>query len=257
MKRIRKLDRYPKALLGIMAIMVLGFTVAYIFVTNRNGFLYHDKIFVPEQENDTIVYSARFDSRIARFIIDKDNTLTFTFAERSYGPYTMKKDPSAVSPTDNSGKTGIELYCDDELIFRGSVLIIDKHYFLYNEDGSIPDSTQIITTDYSYQQDEYGNIIDPIKPTVTDLARFFLGPDLVHKGTWFGWFGGVVFCILNTLFIIFADELFRWHIALRVSYPEKVEPSDWEITSRQISWFMFAIGAAYLFWLGLQYTPFI
>ena len=35
--------------------------------------------------------------------------------------------------------------------------------------------------------------------------------------------------------ILFADELFRWHLSFRVWNADNLEPSDWELAGRYIS----------------------
>ena len=50
MARIKALNRYQKAVLIVMGVMILIFTALYFRTISRVGFEYQDTIFVPYQE---------------------------------------------------------------------------------------------------------------------------------------------------------------------------------------------------------------
>ena len=52
--------------------------------------------------------------------------------------------------------------------------------------------------------------------------------------------------------MLFADELFRWNASFLVRNAEEVEPSDWEIAGRYITWTALPVMAAVIFILGLK-----
>ena len=56
----------------------------------------------------------------------------------------------------------------------------------------------------------------------------------------------------NPLSILFADELFRWHLSFRVWNADNLEPSDWELAGRYISWTVLCVTALVVFVIGLQ-----
>lgn len=62
----------------------------------------------------------------------------------------------------------------------------------------------------------------------------------------------VFICILNALFILFADELFRLNLVFEVRNVDKVEPSEWTITGRYIRCTIMTIIAFAIFIMGLQ-----
>ena len=84
------------------------------------------------------------------------------------------------------------------------------------------------------------------KSTILELMN---DPELTHKGEWFG---AVFICVLNTISILFADELFRWNLAFRIRNVDYAEPSDWEIAGRYIGWTVLTIMALVFFIIGLQ-----
>ena len=59
-------------------------------------------------------------------------------------------------------------------------------------------------------------------------------------------------CILNALFVLFADELFHWNLLFRIRNAEDAEPSDWEIAGRYVGWTAITIMAFVIFIIGLQ-----
>jgi len=91
-----------------------------------------------------------------------------------------------------------------------------------------------------------------MKPSASTILKLMNNPELTHKGDWIAWFGAVIICVFNALSILFADELFRWHLAFLIRDVDRAEPSDWELAGRYISWAMLTIMALVLFIMGLQ-----
>ena len=242
--RIKELGRYQKILLLLMAVMILAFTVIYPIVTALSGFLYEDTILVPAEEDGSTVYSGKIRGTAATFTVSADKTVIFQYGNTVYGPYTVKEDPTAI-PKDSdlqTQMTGIELRCGGEIVFRGGVVNSGDWRMLYNEDGSF-DLLRSITATMS------DGTMEPSVSTILDLTD---GPALTHKGTWLGWFGGVLICVITALTMLFADELFRWNASFLVRNAEEAEPSDWEIAGRYITWTVLPVMAAVIFILGLK-----
>ena len=242
--RIKELGRYQKILLLLMAVMILAFTVIYPIVTALSGFLYEDTILVPAEEDGGTVYSGKIRGTAATFTVSADKTVIFQYGNTVYGPYTVKEDPTAI-PKDSdlqTQMTGIELRCGGEIVFRGGVVNSGDWRMLYNEDGSF-DLLRSITATMS------DGTMEPSVSTILDLTD---GPALTHNGTWLGWFGGVLICVITALTMLFADELFRWNASFLVRNAEEAEPSDWEIAGRYITWTALPVGALVLFIFGLR-----
>lgn len=242
--RVKVLGRYQKFLLLLMAVMILAFTVIYPIVTARSGFLYEGTILVPSEEDGGTVYSGKIYGTAATFTVSADKTVIFQYGNTVYGPYTVKEDPTAI-PKDSdlqTQMTGIELRCGGEIVFRGGVVNSGDWRMLYNEDGSF-DLLRSITATMS------DGTMEPSVSTILDLTD---GPALTHKGTWLGWFGGVLICVIAALAMLFAEELFRWNASFLVRNAEEAEPSDWEIAGRYITWTALPVMAAVIFILGLK-----
>ena len=242
--RVKVLGRYQKILLLLMAVMILAFTIIYPTVTARSGFLYEGTILVPSEEDGCTVYSGKIYGTAAPFTVSANKTVIFQYGNTVYGPYTVKEDPTAI-PKDSdlqAQMTGIELRCGGEIVFRGGVVNSGDWRMLYNEDGSF-DLLRSITATMS------DGTMEPSVSTILDLTD---GPALTHKGTWLGWFGGVLICVITALTMLFADELFRWNASFLVRNAEEAEPSDWEIAGRYITWTVLPVMAAVIFILGLK-----
>ena len=253
MERIKNLDRYQKGILLIMLVMVLVFAVTYPVIISRVGFEYKDKIFVPSQENGSTVYSAKLYGQQARFTVSADKTVVFQHGDTTYGPYTVKEDPTAIPKNEENAKymTGVEIRQEGRIMFRGGAMKMRDSYWLYNEDGSFESIKFYYTTSDGFERDENGNIINPVEPSASTILELTNDPQLTHKGEWGIWFLAVFLCILNAVSILFADEWFRWNLRLRIRNVYLAEPSDWEIVGRYISWAVIMIMAFVTFVMGL------
>ena len=252
MERIRSLGRYQKGILILMAAMILLFTVLYPIVLSREGFLYRDALLIPSEEGGNTVYAGKIEGQPASFTLYDDRSVQFQYGDATYGPYTAAEAPDALQNLDlGDGAVGVELRCGEELVFRGGALRQGDQLWLYTEDGSVYTDIGIMTSG-GFIFNEEGEVIDPNEPSVSDILMVMAGPPLTHKGSWFGWVMGVIACILTAVDILFADELFRFHIAFHISRAEDAEPSDWEIAGRYIGWTVLPAIALVLFIIGLQ-----
>lgn len=248
MKRIKALDYRQKWILLILAVMVLVFSVLYPVTMSRVGYSYRDAILVPGEENGTTVYSGKIQGKAARFSVTPDRTVTFQYGDLTYGPYLVKDDPQAVPQNVDlaDSLTGVEIWRKDHLLFRGGVRKLDQHgWLLYNEDGeSYGNRIEIIVNgEFSAAQ------MEPDLSAILDLTT---EPELTHKGHWIPWVLGIILCVLNTVSILFADELFRFWLSFRIESPELAEPTDWEIMGRYFGWVVATIGILVVFILGLS-----
>lgn len=141
MNRFKKLHRYPRAILILLAAMTLVFTALYLAASARKGFLYQDALLLPEQTEGGVVYAGTVQGQPARFTVYTDRTVLFQCGERTYGPYAARKAPDAVPSRHEAGgqMTGVELYCGEALVFRGGVLESGGRLLLYNQDGTLAD----------------------------------------------------------------------------------------------------------------------
>ena len=255
MERIKNLNLYQKSILILMLVMALVFAVHYPVTIARVGYEYKDAILVPSQENGNTVYSGKLKGKKAHFTVTEDKTVLFQHGGKSYGPYTAKEDPTAIPKDSEMAEymTGVELREGDEIMFRGGVRDMGDFYWIQNEDGTGDNMVVITSVDSNgIERDENGNVVDPFKPSVSDILKLMNGPELTHKGMGFAWFGAVFICLVNAISMLFADEIFRWHLSFRVWNADNLEPSDWELAGRYFSWTVLSIMALVIFVIGLR-----
>ena len=253
MNRIKALSRYQKAVLLFILVMVAVFTVLYPLTCSRVGFLYHDAILLPDQQNGGTVYAGEIQGEDARFTVSADKTVTFQYGSQTYGPYTAREDPAAI-PQDhamNGSMTGVVLSCGEEVLFRGGVREQGDYLLLIREDGTLEDLGITVTTNNGTVI-KNGEVIDPMEPSASTILELMAGPQLTHKGNWIGWCFGVAICLLAVASILFADELFRFNLYFQIRNVADAEPSDWEIAQRYILWTVLPIGALAVFIWGLR-----
>ena len=256
MERIKNLGRYQKGLLIVFALMLLIFTAVYIVVTSRTGFAYRDVILLPQEEGGGTVYSGKYEGKRAEFTVTADKTVTFRYGDKTYGPYTVQEDPSAM-PEDPEMKnmTGVEIRCGDEIFFRGGVYEAHtangKDLWLFEEDGSFSDINIYVSSVSGIMYDADGNEIDQMEPTAKMILQLTGEPELESKGDWIAWLSAVGISLMAAVSILFADELFRWNLRWVIRDFERAEPSEWEIASRYIGWTVIAVAALAIYIMGL------
>lgn len=256
MDRVRNLNWYQKIILILLAVMLVGFTIAYFVVSSRVGFAYKGAILLPQEENGSVIYTGRVEGEPTRITVTADKTVTVQYEETVYGPYTAREDPSAIPETSELAKhmTGVELLQGDTVLFRGGVLRSggsDSGWILLEEDGSLYDMAVTYTTNAGIEYDMDGNPIDPLEPSASAILTLMDGPALTSKGNWMAWFGGVFLSVLAAAMILFADELFRWNLSFIIRNADRAEPSDWEIAGRYLCWTVLPIMALICYIIGL------
>ena len=253
MERIRQLDWYQKGILILLLALALVFAVIYRMSIARVGFLYQDKIFAPSEENGATVYSGKISGKPAQFTVSEDKSVSFQCGGKTYGPYTVTEDPTALPELDiePEGMTGVEIREGEKLVFRGGFWQSGEDYWLRNEDGDM-DFKIYYTTGDGIQRDADGNAVDPLEPALSDILRLVYGPELTHKGTWLAWFGAVFISLLNAGSILYADELFHWDLSFQIQNAETAVPSEWEMMKRYLGWTALTIAVLVIYIVGLR-----
>jgi len=142
--------------------------------------------------------------------------------------------------------TGVEIREGEKIFFRGGVVPMGgdgSDLMLFNEEGEWQGISLQITT--SSGRTHYS-------VTAETLLKLMAGPKLTHKGEWLAWFYGVLLSLLTAALVLFADELFRFHLSFQIRNADRAEPSDWEMAGRYISWVCLPIMILVLYIMGLQ-----
>ena len=249
MNRFRELERFPKILLIALLLMTIAFGAVYGITASRVGYLHNDEIFVPRQSEGALVYEGKVDGLDSSIVVALD-TVIVNWGSKTYGPYTLREDPTAV-PDGHPQMTGIEILDGQKVYFRGGVTDETTDFWLIGADGE-----QLFTMTYTLsdgtEMDMNGNPVDHMKPTPRQIISLLRGPELTHKGQWLSYIMGVFLAIVVAVSILFADELFYLSICFRVENAETAEPSDWYIATRSLGWLFLTIMTGVIFLMGLQ-----
>lgn len=253
MIRMKRLNCYQKGIMIAMIVMALIFAAIYPATISRVGYRYKDAILVPHQEDGNTVYSGKMNGEPTQFIVSEGKSIVLQHGNKTYGPYTMKEDPSAIPKDAESAEqmVGVEIY-NNKVLFRGGILDFGDDPWLFKEDGTLDNFRITYTTDDGTERDENGNVIDKMEPSASTIYELLHGPELTHKGEALAWFAAVFIGILNALSMLFADELFRWNLSFRIRNAENAEPSDWAMAGRYVGWTVMAIMTLVVFITGLQ-----
>ena len=254
MKKIRNLKNYQKVILIVMAAMSLIFAVIYLKIITRVGYEYNDAILVPVVEDGNTTYSGKINGEKTQFIVSGENTVVLNYGDKTYGPYTVIEDATAIPKDSQLSEImrGIEVREGNDILFRGGVVDHVDYAMFYNEDGTQEWGEISYTTSDGSEWDQNGNPVDRMKPSISTIYELTNNPELTHRGIGFIWFLGAFVCIMNVVYILFADELFRLKLTFKVRNVDKIEPSEWEITGRYIGWMVLPIIALAIYIMGLQ-----
>ena len=257
--RIKKLGTYQKAVLILVLVLAVVFSVIYPITIRQVGFAYRGSLLTPSQEGGSQVYAGTVNGERALFTVSPDKAVTFQYGETSYGPYTVTEDPDALPEEGASGwdlgggaPTGIVLRDGEDVVFQGGVVQQGASYWLYHQDGRVETEGVTISAQEGVTLDENGQPIDPNKPSVAAILSLVEGPSLTHKGSWLPYLLGLFLCVATAVTILFADELFRFQLWFQIRSPERAEPSDWELFSRYAAWTALPLAALVVFLLGLR-----
>lgn len=257
MERFKDLNRYQKILLVVMAAMILVFGILYGIASGRLGIRFKDGFLVYSEDNRNAIYSGSIRGQTYYITVTPEKSVTFQCDDRMYDPYTFREDHSAI-PADHDWAnmmTGIEIREGDEILFRGGAMkwnVADNEWMLVDEEGNSNLITITYTMSDGTEVDSEGNVIDPMKPSVTAIWELMNEPELEKRVQWTAWFGGLFLCLMNAIYMLFAEDLFRFGLSFRIRYADDAEPSDWQITQWYIGWTAIAVMALVLFILGLQ-----
>lgn len=220
-------DKVKKVLLLVLAALVALFGVLYWrSAAGPEGVAYRDVLYFPTQEPDALVYTGKADGQTVSYAVGSDGSVTCRVGETVHGPYTIREDPSAV-PDENwdSGLlTGIQISAGDAVLFRGGYF--PQAGLLIREDG---------TALWGSAFHQSGT--DREGPDLEAVLHFSVRPEAdSHRGDLRFFALGTLAAGMAALAALFAEQLFRRHMAFHIREPEKAQPSDWELVSRVLGW---------------------
>ena len=255
MDRFRDLDRYPKILLIALVTLAVVFAGVYGYCSADRWYSYKDVYLTCRQTEDATIYSGRANGGPCVITV-RDDTVTFRTAMKTYGPYALREDPTALPDDMEPGYNtiGIEITENGAPFFRGA-LVYARAPMFYQEDGTLISPIKMYgeTSDGTVVGPN-GVVADPYEPTLYNIVECLYPMEhlLESRAQWSAYLMGLLVCAIGAVDILFADELFRFRLSFRLRDADRAEPSDWELASRKIGWTILFITALYAFLLGLQ-----
>ena len=218
--------RLQKAVLVILAVMVVLFGVLTAFSRSREGVAFEGTLLTASREGGVSAYSGKAAGQGVTVTAEED-TVTYDVEGRQrvvyQVEYPLEPIPAADGPAAGETVPGIRILRDGALWFTGGY---DEGGW-YASDGSF-DSGIVIHTP-----------VDPSEPAVPeDLTRrqilaFAQGPELTARGSWL-LYGLLVFLTgLAALGTAFPMTLFHLQHACDVRDPE---PTDLYMTMQRVGW---------------------
>lgn len=201
-------------------------------------------------------YSGRVSGEKAVFTVT-GTTVEYQLGNTQYGPYHIVSAPDAVPPPStplSSAETlkGVEIRKNGETLFRGAYQSSGSFYVVDTQGETFFGDEKLfglISSDYS--GDVYGYSHDP-EPGTYSILKIAAEVGVAQRGAFGIFLLGMLLCIINTVSILFADELFRWNLHFSIRNVENAEPSEWELFSRWISWLAITVCALVVLIRGLS-----
>lgn len=257
---------YRRAMLIATVGAMLLATVLYLTVGSQKGFEYGGSFYALTtvdgtmtytgnahewREGNTIIQSSAGRETVYAVtpVLNSGFVVTCQMGEETYGPYQV----AALDLADMStrvlnfpldGAMEITNVTTGERLFRGGYIHSSDGYAFLLDENKQGEADSIL--DYAPPKPEKG-------PNCDDLYRFTFGAEesMTQKANWLYFFCALLFAVFNTVSLLYAEDLFTFHMSFRVADPESVEPSEWELFSRHVGWAVFLFFEGVLLLAGL------
>lgn len=238
LRRWNQLSVFKQRFLLYYAILFLVATIAYPIVSSQKGVAYQDSLLLYRREEHADVYVGRLGGEDASFTVTDEGAVTFRQGDETYGPYLVRKDPTA-SP--NQEMTGVEVSLDGQILFRGTLLSSTVN------SGLLLDESGEVVPSLSYTWDG----ADAQAPPLEMVIHLVLGPTLSHPGDCLLYVGASLLVVLGVLGILFDQALFRHNAAWYVADADNAQPSEWYLFRYWLGCLLCGAAALILYLSGL------
>ena len=253
--RWNSMEKLEKILLIFLAALIPIFAVIYAVVLRIPGVEYQSKFHVLRERDGVTTYSARVEGEPSVFTIAENGVMTYQWADRTYGPWTIVDAPDAAP---EEGMKGIEIYEGEERVFRGGCWL-DAYggtwLKLIREDGT-PYQSSVFQIFYTVSggdtYDADGNLVDTREPSLEWVVCMALTPEIIYRGSWQIYFLAIGVSLLAALDIWFAPEQFEMRMNRLLRRNPGVEPSDEYLLAQKIEWVGFTVMALVIYVMGLM-----
>lgn len=248
-----------KVLFCIQLFLIVLFIILYSTVGRQQVINYRNTTLHCRTDGSVTTYSGKLDGKAAMFTVS-ENTVLYQIGDTAYGPYTIVFDSTAipseekkpVNLTSTKGLIGVEVRKNDLQLFRGAYRSSGSMFYLVDSDGEMILTDNVLTEVLaSTGNGTVTTYVNGEEPGPYAILKVAVAPNAVPRANLSGLLCGILLCVVCMASLLYADELFRWNLSFRIRNAEDAEPSDWELSSRWITWFVFTGMALILFTLGL------
>jgi hypothetical protein len=245
--RLKKLNKFQKGILAVLAGMIVLFTIIYIVLSHGEGLVYRDSYLRKTDDLYSVVYKGTVSGKNISITVDCTKGITIVTAGKEYGPYWVDGGDTSRELTPE-----VTIRDNKEIVFRGWLKPRDDGFVVFKDDGSLFVGHPIITGSDGTVIDENGNVVDVNEPTASEIIYIAKNISLTRRTNWAAYAFATFICIITALSILFEDEMFRFQMYFRVANPGSVEPSGFELASRYIAWCILPFLILLIYLLGLQ-----
>lgn len=247
---------YRRAMLVATVGLMVLFTVFNLTVGNQRGVEYGSDFYALTTADGTMTYTANaHEWREGNTIIQSNagRKIVYTvtpvlnsgfmvecrMGEETFGPYQVAALDLADLSTRVLGFSpngGMEItnVATGERLFRGGYIRSSDGYAFLLDENIKTEAGSIL--DYAPPKPEKG-------PNCDDLYHFTFGAEesMTGRADWLYFFCALLFAAFNTVSLLYAEELFIFHMSFHVERAEEVKPSEWELFSRHVGWAVFLL----------------
>lgn len=254
-ERWSEMSWYRRILLMLMAVMILGFSVAMPIMRSIKGIGYGGSFFRLEEEGEVRRYAGREDWEEAVFTVCPGGVVEYQWGEYTYGPYQVVEDPTASPQGDWAGMPGVEIRRGGEVLFRGGYENSGPFFALISQDGEwLPDLHIEAYAAGGVEVGEDGHVItqeEKHEPDLAILARLVLEPELTCRGSLEAYLLTTLLALFNVAYICSPDFFFYLSLVGHVRDPERAEPSDSYVVMEHLGWALLTVVCLALYCNGL------
>lgn len=249
------LSVYQRILLLLLLVMIAAFTgLAFWFQSHPGlvciGLEGKEALLVRSQAGETVRYSGKLDGQSTEFSVTGD-TVNYRWGEETYGPYQVKRDPTARPPYDPenpwpSGQIGVEVRREGTVVFRGGYAspgrMLNDYWArdLVWEDGS----DYVDWSPGIYATISTGEIIGLTgsaanrtvhQPQLTTVIQVVMGPQLYQRGSWTDYIKTTALAVFTVLYVLLYKQLLQARMNWLVKDREQAQPSDVSVAAALVA----------------------
>ena len=253
MKEVRTL--YQKAVLVILAVMIVAFAAVTAFNQNRKGILFEDAILYRQDVTDADCFAGKVKGEKVTLLrwYDSENgprTVTLRVGDRIHDTYTVYLGEPMIPLGGMVSATGLEVPAlritkNDRVIFEGGYQAESGMFF--TTEGELAGLYVNMTVSAAGT-----DLWEDYTLSKGQLVQLTLGPELIDRGDWRLYGIVVVFTLMLMADVAFPRAIFRLRHRRWVKDPE---PTDDYMSMQHLAWLIAVPGLlGFYIWASITLT---